>query len=128
MVDIDHRRGAAFAPGEWTDDYLRAGWEVNQSTSIYVEVVHRLSNFGAVVTHAADRISREGFEAEWRTIDILTIEGDLINRCEIFDEADIDAALARFEELHPQARRLENSASRVYERSGRTTRPATGTR
>ena len=28
------------------------------------------------------------------------VEGDLINRCEIFDEADIDAALARFDELN----------------------------
>ena len=43
-------------------------------------------------------------------------EGDQISRCEIFDEADIDAAIARFEELQPQAPRLENAASRVYER------------
>ena len=42
--------------------------------------------------------------------------GDLVNRCELFDEADLDAALARFDELHPQATRLENAASRVYER------------
>ena len=44
------------------------------------------------------------------------VEGDLFNRCEIFDEADLDAALARFEELHPQAPRLENAASQVGER------------
>jgi hypothetical protein len=31
--------------------------------------------------------------------DILTVEGDLISRCEIFNEADLDAALARFDEL-----------------------------
>ena len=49
-------------------------------------------------------------------IDILTVEGDLINRCEVFDEADLDAALARFDELHPQARRLENAASQVEQR------------
>ena len=47
---------------------------------------------------------------------MFTVEGDLISRCEIFDEADLDAALARFEELHPQAPRLENAASRVDER------------
>ena len=47
----------------------------------------------------ADGTSQEGFEAEWRMIDILTVEGDLINRCELFDEADLDAALARFDEL-----------------------------
>lgn len=115
LVDIDHRQGAAFAPGELMQ-YLRAGWEVNQSTRTYVEVVHRLNNFGAVVTHAADLISRQGFEAEWRSIDIFTINSDEINRAEVFDEADLDAALARFEELQPQAPRLENAAIRVWER------------
>ena len=78
--------------------------------------MHRLSDLGAVVTHAAHGTSREGFDAEWRTIDIFTVEGDLVNRCEIFDEADLDAALARFEELHPQTRRLENAASQAHER------------
>ena len=115
LVDIDHRRGAAFAPGELLR-YVHAGWEINQSTRTYAEVVHRLNDLGAVVTHAADLISRDGFEAEWRTIDIFTIEGDLINRCEIFDESDLDAALARFDELHPQTPRLENTASQVAER------------
>ena len=43
----------------------------------------------------------------------MTVEGDRINGCEIFDEADLDAALARFDELQPQAPRLENAASRV---------------
>ena len=49
-------------------------------------------------------------------ISLLTVEGDLVNRCEIFDEADLDAALARFDELSRPAPRLENAASRVYER------------
>ena len=49
-------------------------------------------------------------------IDIFMVEGDLISRCEVFDEADLDAALARFEELQPPAPRLENAASRVDER------------
>ena len=49
-------------------------------------------------------------------IAILTVEGDLINRCELFDESDLDAALARFDELRPQAPRLENAASRAEER------------
>ncbi len=49
-------------------------------------------------------------------IQVLTVEGDRISRCEIFDEADLDAALARFEQLHPQAPRLENAASQVGQR------------
>ena len=32
-------------------------------------------------------------------IDLCTVEGDLISRLEMFDEADLDAALARFDEL-----------------------------
>ncbi len=87
-----------------------------RTVSIYVETVHRLTDLGAVVTHVAKGTSQEGFEAEWREINVLTVEGDLLNRCEIFDEADLDAALARFEELQPPAPRLENAASRVFER------------
>ena len=34
----------------------------------------------------------------------------------MFDEADLDAALARFDELQPQAPRLENAASQVEQR------------
>ena len=49
-------------------------------------------------------------------LDLLTVEGDLINRGEIFDEADLDAALARFDELRPPAPRLENAASQGNER------------
>ena len=78
--------------------------------------MHRLSDLGAVVTHAAHGTSREGFDAEWRVINLLTVEGDLINRCEMFDEADLDAALARFDELSRPAPRLENAASQVDER------------
>ena len=51
-VSIDHRRVAAFAPGE-VIEYIRAGWELKQDIRTYVEVVHRLSDLGAVYTHAA---------------------------------------------------------------------------
>ena len=97
-VNIDHRRARAFAPGDLTA-YIRATWDVAPDVKIYIEAVHRLSDLGAVVTHVVNGTSQEGFDAEWREISLLTIEGDLINRCEIFDEADIDAALARFDEL-----------------------------
>ena len=48
-------------------------------------------------------------------IGLLAVGGDQFNRCELFDEEDLDAALARFDELHLQPRRLENVAARVYE-------------
>ena len=70
-----------------------------RDVNIYIEAVHRLNNLGAVVTHVANGTSQQGFDAEWRIVNLVTVEGDLINRCEIFDEADLDAALARFDEL-----------------------------
>src|SRR6202008_2739826 len=76
----------------------------------------RLSALGAVVTHAVHGTSQEGFEAEWREIATATVEGDLINRSELFDEADIDAALARFDELNRAAPQHENAATRIRAR------------
>ena len=46
----------------------------------------------------------------------MTVDGDLINRCELFDEADLDAAIARFDQLGRPTPRLENTASQVDER------------
>jgi hypothetical protein len=114
-VNTDHRRGIAFGPGDMTA-YIRAGSDLTPDTRIYVETVHRLSNLGAVVTQVMKGTSRDGFDAEWREIGMLMFEGDLISRCEMFDEVDLDAALARFDELHPRARRLENKASRAGDR------------
>jgi len=114
-VNIDHRRGTAFPPGE-LGAYVRATWDLTPTAATYIEAVHRLDNIGAVVTQAADATSPNGFAAEWRVINLLTVEGDLMSRCEIFDEADIDAALAKFDELSRPAPRLENAASQVYGR------------
>ena len=107
--------GRAFAPGDLTAS-IRASWDVTPDISNYIDAVHRLSKLGAVVTRATKGTSQEGFYAEWREIDLLTVNGDLITRVEIFDEADIDAALARFDELSRPAPRLENAASQMYER------------
>ena len=95
---------------------MRDMWEVTPNLSMHIEAVHRLSSSGAVASYVASGTSPEGVDAEWPMILLLTLEGDRIGRCEIFDEADLDAALARFEELQPQARRLENTATRVGDR------------
>jgi hypothetical protein len=97
-INIDHRRGIAFAPGEMTA-YIRVGMDLTPYTRIYVETVHRMDNLGAVFTQVLTGTSQEGFDAEWREVGILTVEDGLINRAELFDEEDLDAALARFEEL-----------------------------
>lgn len=114
-VSIDHRRAAAFAPGELLA-YVRAGFELDQQITPYFERVYRLNNLGAVVAHAARGTSGDGFEAEWRGVNIATVEGDMISRCEIFDEADLDTALARFDDLSRPAKQLENAASQTHKR------------
>lgn len=114
-VNIDHRRLVPIGTGDLAA-YLSVAWELSPRSYLYVAAVHRLSNLGAVITHVAAGTSPEGFDAEWQVIDVMTFEGDRINRCELFDESDLDAALARFDELHGQTRRLENAASRAEHR------------
>ena len=113
-VNIDHRRAVAFAPGDMTA-YIRATLDDTPDFRVYLEAVHRLSDLGAVVTWVSSGTSQAGFQAEWREINIATVDGDLINRSEMFGETDLDAALAKFDELHQQVPRLENAASRVIE-------------
>ncbi|WP_066972719.1 BTAD domain-containing putative transcriptional regulator [Mycobacterium sp. 852002-50816_SCH5313054-b] len=114
-VNIDHRRETAFGPGDVTE-YIGAGWDLEQEVNIYVEQVHGLTSCGAVITYAAHETAQGGVDAEWRGLAVLLVDGDLVNRVEVFDEADLAAALARFEELRPRTPRLENAASRVYDR------------
>jgi hypothetical protein len=115
-VNIDHRRTAvAIAPGDLIA-YLRATWELDQDVRPHIGVVHRLTNRGAVITYTAHGTSPAGFDGEWREISISMVDGDLISRCELYDEADLDAALARFDGLSRSAPRLENTASQVAER------------
>ncbi|MDT5224965.1 MAG: hypothetical protein QOG19_2372, partial [Mycobacterium sp.] len=97
-VDIDHRRGRAFAPGEGTR-FITASWSVAPNLKGHIESVHRLSNLGAVVTEVVTGTSQEGFDFEWREIGLFTFAGNLVCRAELFDEADLDAALVRFDEL-----------------------------
>ena len=113
-VSIDHRRGTAFGPRD-ADAYIRASLDDGVG-SIHVETVHRLNDLGAVVSWVATCTSHGGFDAEWRGIHVLTVAGDLISRFEVFDEADLDAAIERFDQLSRPAPRLENAASQVAER------------
>lgn len=114
-VTLDHRRGTPFSSGD-VGPYIRTIWDVTPDLRIYVEAVHRLSDRGAVFTHAARGRSSAGFDAEWRVIQLLMLEGEELSRCEIFDENEVDAALARFDELRPDRPPLENAASRAYHR------------
>jgi hypothetical protein len=113
FANIDHRRGIGFVPGDMIP-YIRASFEVAPDINIHIEAVHRLSSLGAVLTQSAHGASQVGFSAEWRETVLLTLEGELINRCEIFDETDLDLALAKFDELSVRPRLLENAAIRTW--------------
>jgi hypothetical protein len=111
FASTDHRRPVAFAPGELIA-YLQATLNDTPDIRIRIDAVHRLTRMGAVITHVWNN-SHQGFDAERRVIGISTVDGDLIDRCELFDETDLDAALARFDELTASAPDLENAATRM---------------
>ncbi|WP_310773803.1 BTAD domain-containing putative transcriptional regulator [Mycobacterium sp. Z3061] len=113
FVNIDHRRVAAYPTGE-VIDYVRAGWDLEQNIRTYIEVVHRLSDVGAVYTHVAQGNSRDGLAAEWRGVSLVMVDHHLVSRSEVFDEEDLDAALAKFDQLSRPAATLTNPASRAY--------------
>ena len=89
--------------------------------------MHRLSELGAVVTQTAYGTSPEGFDAEWRMIQLVILEGDLLSRCEVFDETDLDAALARFDELEQATASFGNVATRTWARAPTHSTAATWT-
>ena len=101
-VNVDHRRGTSFAPGDLPA--LLTSWNLAPGVSSFsfIDVVHRLNNLGAVITSMSHETSPDGVNAEWRVISVFTLEGDLINRLEVFDETDIDAAIATFEGCNPK--------------------------
>jgi hypothetical protein len=114
-VNIDHRRGRAFAPGDVLP-YIRATYDVAPNVKGHLEAVHRLGSPGVVVTETVSGTSQDGFAFEWREVALFVFEGDLVCRFELFDEADLDAALARFDELDRPASLLDNAATRIWAR------------
>jgi hypothetical protein len=95
---VDHRVRETFDGGDLAA-YTRSAWELIPDVSIRIETVHRLSDRGAVATQVASGTSEDGLEAEWRMIVVLVVRGEGHNRCELFDEAELNTALARFAEI-----------------------------
>jgi ketosteroid isomerase-like protein len=59
--------------------------------------------------------SKDGFTAEWTEVNALVIREGRIARAEIYPDDELDAALARFEELRPTAELLDNAATRLQD-------------
>ena len=115
FVNIDLGRRTPFAPGD-VKAYTRAAWNQIPDISYRIETVHRLSDLGTVISHTVGGTSRDGVEAEWREVLLVTFEGDLINRNELFDESNLDNAIVKFDQLNRPAPQLENAASQVIGR------------
>ncbi len=114
-TSVDHRRTATFATGELYP-FVRASFELVPDIRNYVETVHRLNATGAVVTRVATGgASREGsVGGEWRCVTLVAVDGTRISRVEIFEETDLQPALARFEDSVAQ------HGSRITPRWART--------
>ena len=65
VVTVDRRRATPFESSTMTET-LRSIWDLTPDLNIRIEAVHRLSSFGAVVTHVQHGTSTAGFDAEWR--------------------------------------------------------------
>ena len=65
-VYIDHRPRRSRSTRSIWPHTIRAVWDLTPDVRIYIEAVHRLSDLGAVLTHAVNGTSPEGFDAEWR--------------------------------------------------------------
>ena len=95
---------------------IRATWDLTPDLNIHIETVHRVDqSWSGRHPYGIWDLARR---LRSRVADDRPFHGRRRprHRVELFDEADLDTALARFEELQPQARRLENAASQVVER------------
>ena len=122
---VSHRRRSLYASGDLAPA-IRGSRDVTPNLSIRIETVHAVSAFGAVVTNMARATSNDGFDAEWRMVEIFGVEDGQVTRLEIFDEADLDAALARFDDLAPSAPRRKTRQAKVTNASRRSSQSATG--
>ena len=113
FVDVDHRRLAAIGRGD-LKAYLTASFDDTAHVRFHVDTVHKLTDVGAVVTHVVSGTSRSGFDVDWRITGVYTFEGDLVSRYEVFEDSELEAALARFDELSRTTTRLENAAAHIY--------------
>ena len=108
--------------------YVRAFWTNGPKSGAYISrFIGSTTSERYSSTFSRDR-RQEGFDAEWRMIDLMTVEGDLISRAELFDESDLDVALARFDELLDQLRGWRTRQAKWPNSFGCTSRPTTGTR
>jgi len=113
VAAVDHRR-VPFAPQDF-ERGTKELWKLVPDVRYRAKAVHALDTHGAVINLVVEGTDAQGNKLQWATINVISLDSGQV-RMDVYDTADLDAALARFEELHSQTRRLENAATRVYER------------
>ena len=75
--------------------------------------VHALDAHGTVANLVIEGTDAHGNELQWARAILFDADEP---RLEIYEEVDVEVALARFDELRPYEPRLENAASRIIQR------------
>jgi hypothetical protein len=95
---FDHRP-ASLPPGNPSDG-LRAMLELVPDLTMTITAVHRLDRHGAVISMVDEGTSHDGAAVSWSHTVVITVGEQ--GRAETFPDDQVDAALARFEELRPR--------------------------
>ena len=112
LAFADHRR-VPFGSAENYGRAIEELWTLVPDARYWTKAVHALDAHGLVSTLVIEGTDAHGNELQWGRTFLFLSDGPQV---EVYEEDDVDVALARFEELRPQARRLENAASQVAER------------
>ena len=115
-VSIDHRRGSPFAPGDLNAYDPRLVGSHAGPHYLHRDRASAERPRSGRHPYVAMATSQEGFDAEWRMVQLLTIDGDLITRAELFDEDRPRRRAREIRRTQSSGARLENAASRVDER------------
>ena len=121
LAYTDHRR-VPFAPG----DFGRAVeelWAIVSDARYTINAVHALGAHGTVANLLIEGTDTHGNELQWARAILFDADEP---RLEIYEEVDVGAALARFEELHPRERGWKMPHSACSSATCPTSPPATG--
>ena len=112
LVFADHRR-VPFGSAENYGRAIEELWTSVPDARYWTKTVHALDTHGLVSTLVIEGTDAHGNELQWGRTFLFLSDGPQV---EVYEEDGVDAALARFDELRTQARRLENAASHASAR------------
>src|SRR5207247_11028695 len=103
---------ASLVPGQLSAD-MNELFRLVPDVRFSITEVHRLDHHGVVVSFMFEGTGAEGLEARWSVVNVYSVAEGQIRGVDIYPDDQLDAALARFEELRPSIVALENACSRA---------------